>query len=674
MNLLGLATFVFISTNDAVAFVPPVVYRLKYTTSAASRRLSLKDGSAFAFGLFSDEASQRRRFRLGPMYLSEEDDDDDDDIDLSDQDWRAFRAKLVMKKPEKEEDSQSISSATVVENEDDVDGIGALFQSSSVSGMSGDDASTTSTMSSDAFTPLDPSQWAYDSGKVIEQGAVILGGVEQDFGFGLRQQYFHKAAILVLDHDENQFTKGIILNRPSDQMLDDDLNNIKWRVWFGGDVQGIDHIVPEIVCLHSLKGEQASKASVQVMKDVKWTTFENAKKLVKAGVAKPSDFWVFAGYAGWGPGQLMGELDRKSWYMVATDSQTLLKELAKQSAGADPRDAGLDTWELLMNMIGRGDTAEESSGDFDDLMLKEWAREHLLSVEEGGGVGAKLGVTKLGGSTKDVMKASAADRGMDVAEGSVVRGSSAERSPFLLKKQELHKSIILIIIDDENISVGVILNHPAAKGIDMQIMDKVTRETRTVTIPLRYGGEYAVKGQHPLLWLHCNPRLRTSQVGSEVGPSKEAIWKCSQDEATAAIGQGVAKPEDFLVVSGVSVWTKGEGGTARGIQGEVSSGNFEVIPSSQIQSVWDTLLKQEVLTALNLSKNLAIGNEAWLAGACKRSASSSGEVDIVDGIGEGYDEEDDSLVFKSDAKVSELSDDALRSWIATFLLGAPRLG
>ena len=28
------------------------------------------------------------------------------------------------------------------------------------------------------FTSLDPSQWAYQSGNVIEKGAVILGGVE----------------------------------------------------------------------------------------------------------------------------------------------------------------------------------------------------------------------------------------------------------------------------------------------------------------------------------------------------------------------------------------------------------------------------------------------------------------------------------------------------------------
>ena len=91
---------------------------------------------------------------------------------------------------------------------------------------------------------------------LIEQGSVILGGTEQEFGFALRQQYFHKSVMLLLQHDE-QFTKGIILNRPSALELDG------WRVWFGGDVaeggffKGEAVGEKEIVCLHSLESEEA---------------------------------------------------------------------------------------------------------------------------------------------------------------------------------------------------------------------------------------------------------------------------------------------------------------------------------------------------------------------------------------------------------------------------------
>ena len=70
--------------------------------------------------------------------------------------------------------------------------------------------------------------FVYES-PLIEQGTVLLGGTKQAFGFGLRQQFFHKCVLLLLQHDEG-FTKGIILNRPSALTLDG------WRLWFGGDV------------------------------------------------------------------------------------------------------------------------------------------------------------------------------------------------------------------------------------------------------------------------------------------------------------------------------------------------------------------------------------------------------------------------------------------------------
>jgi hypothetical protein len=162
----------------------------------------------------------------------EEEDDDAEEIDLSEQDWRTFRAKLVMGSATKtkkastqsstthsDESKESLNNNNKTKIVDDFDGIGAIFAATNDDNDDDnyDSDTGTTTTNNDVFmlTPLDPSQWAYDSGKVIERGAVILGGVEQDYGFGLRQQYFHKAAILVIDHDESVFTKGIILNRPT---------------------------------------------------------------------------------------------------------------------------------------------------------------------------------------------------------------------------------------------------------------------------------------------------------------------------------------------------------------------------------------------------------------------------------------------------------------------------
>lgn len=614
------------------------------------------------------------------------DDDEDEEVILSESedDWRTFRAKLVMGESSTSSPSSTTTADTsstssnssdddnIIVDDSDLDGIGALFSS---------ETTIQSTLSSSSgFTPLDPAQWAYDSGKVIEQGAVILGGVEQDFGFGLRQQYFHKAVILVLDHDENTFTKGIILNRPSDRMMEDDVNEgVEWRVWFGGDVQGLDSLLPDIVCLHSLKGDEAKEASNPVMKDIQWTSFANAKKLVKKGIASgPEDFWLFAGYAGWGPKQLAGELERRSWYMCATDSQTLLKELARQSSGVDPRDAGLDTWELLMNMIGRGETASECSGNFDDLMLKEWGRGNLLK-----GYGGEVGVARnplwgggggggfLDSSSLDKKMKDAADMALteDLKAGTLLRGSSADRSPFLLRKQELHRSLLLVVVEDDKATVACMLNHPATKGYDIVGYNK-----GSASLPLRYGGDFAVKGQSPLIWLHCSQKLRDSGVGSSLSSGHEGIYKCEQEQALESISYGIATPSDFLVISGVCVWPK----LGSSLANEVKRGVFEVVPNKSMGEVFKTLQTQAILTKGSLEENIKITQEAWEKAAdpsirTKSKSDKGTDVVLTTGIGEGFDEDDDTVVFNSDKKVSELADDALKKWIATFLLGAPTL-
>mmetsp|Transcript_15963 Transcript_15963/g.30095 ORF Transcript_15963/g.30095 Transcript_15963/m.30095 type:complete len:769 (-) Transcript_15963:175-2481(-) len=688
--------------------------------SSSSRRFTKNVPSLLAVRRYFTRMHQKKD------YHDEEDEDDEIDIDISDKDWRAFRAQLVMQdstpsttsssskggsilqEEEGEEGEQTEVSSTAHSNnidQEDLDGIGSLF----ITPQEGP-----TPMTRDNFTPLAPSQWAYDAGHVIEKGAVILGGVEQEFGFGLRQQYFHKVVCLVLEHDE-KFTRGVILNRPTDMLLVDEYGT-KWRIWFGGDVQNLNHPMPDIVCLHSLRGKDdhdgneenslVDEVSKTVMKDIQYCTFANAQLLVQKKQATPLDFWCFAGYAGWGPGQLMGELDRKSWYMCATDSQTLLKELAKQSALTDPRDAGLDTWELLMGMIGRGGTAEECSGDFADLMLKEWARENLLSVEAGGNAGIRLQPVEVATTNMSLVQQQGKKRGEEegqglaslrklvggvdsvsttrqslrsagatksVGVGSLLRASSQDRNPFLLKDQEFHKSIILIIADDGNASVGLILNKPSSRGLKMDLVDRKTGGKRQIEIPIRFGGQYAIRGQGAVIWLHNNDKLRKANVGKSAGPAEDGIWTCSQDDATAAISAGLAKPSDFLIVSGLSIWIKGQRGVSDGLQGEVKKGTFEIIDSDKIANVWDELRKQEILTKLNLIKNLESGYHAWKVGVEQRDDQAI-SVPMTSGIGEGFDEEDDNLVFKSDVKVSKLSDDAHRSWIATFLLGAPSLG
>ena len=175
--------------------------------------------------------------------------------------------------------------------------------------------------------------FVYES-PLIEQGTILLGGTQQEYGFALRQQFFHKCVLLLLEHNEG-FTKGIILNRPSALQLDG------WRVWCGhgqvgdgGLFAGADAVKGdlEINCLHALEGTLPDRLSTRVIKGVSYTDLDGAKELVAAGVAQRSDFWVCVGYSGWAPGQLQMEVDeRDSWYLAAADSGTLLKQLLRQA-------------------------------------------------------------------------------------------------------------------------------------------------------------------------------------------------------------------------------------------------------------------------------------------------------------------------------------------------------
>jgi len=391
-----------------------------------------------------------------------------------------------------------------------------------------------------------------------------------------------------------------------------------------------------------------------------------------------SDFWVFVGYAGWGPSQLKGELERNSWYMVATDSQTLLKELARQSDGADPRDAGLETWTLLMNMIGRSETAKQYYVEFDDLMLKEWAFSNLLSTAAGGGAGRQQRDPEQFNKNPELVEQLLSlleNRSEPPIEGALVSASSVDRSPFLLQKQEFHKSVVLILKDDKLATVGAILNRPSTKGIDIQVDDLKSGGKKVVTIPMRFGGPYSIQGDESLLWIHNNELLRKANIGHPVGSyQKNGIWKCTTKDVMKAVGEGIVPPEEFLVVSGVSVWPKQEG-TEQGIQGELELRNFEMVPEPAQENMWSILLKQQVLLKrTNFIESLKLSEEAWSCTNGNKLSTGTKKQRMENpllGLGENFDEEDDSLVFKSNYKVSQLSDDALRGWCAVFLLGIP---
>jgi len=586
------------------------------------------EGSTFHFAAIT-AADRKKGFSLLPFVALPMSQKDDSSLpeETPGEDWRAFRAKLVLQ--EKQQQQQQRSSSSSSSTTTDGDGC-----------------------------------WAYEAGNVIETGSIILSRAQQDFGYGIRQQYFHKCVILVLHHHDRNFTKGVILNRPTDlrlgdgdfvnqdgKPLDDDLDDDeehRWKVWFGGDVQWIHSSSPDVVCLHSLTSAAAHDISETVMKEIQWTTLAGARKLVREGSAEPEDFYVVCGYAGWGAGQLLNELERGCWYMAATDSQTLLMELRKQDRGTDPRDAGLETWKLLMERIGKEEEANGYEGGFDDLMLREWAKEKLIfttkSVED-----TEQNVKEM------VLLAASLIEHKDVGAGRMLRSSSSQRPPFLLDNQEFHHSLVLIIQDNPIVSIGIILNLPSNRTVEVDVVggDGIKRKA---ILPVRFGGRYGVKEEKkkPIFWYHCNEILRDAKVGTPVGDDHDGIWSCTQEDAEVALELGMATPSDFIVVGGFSIWPKGPG-TVGGLLGEVLEGHFEPVPKNKTEVVWSMLREnQEALAVENIDSVLAVTKSIWISAG-------------------GASNDPGDKVYKSETTVQSLADDALKSWMAAILLKDPKL-
>ena len=454
-----------------------------------------------------------------------------------------------------------------------------------------------------------------------------------------------------------------MLNRPTNLVLGDDafvnadgspLADSKpgrnWKIWFGGEVRGLDSDSPEQCCLHSLTSDAAMEVSERVLKNISWTTMEGARKLVNERHATPEDFLVFCGYAGWNAGQLLDEINRKSWYMLQTDDKTLLEEIQKTDDAKDPQRAGLDTWKYLMGMIGKGEEGKESEGGFDDLMLKEWAKQRTVYNSD-----ADITDKSLKEEADALFGHAERLRGC-VSPGTMIRAASSvdtgSEQPFLLEDQEFLQSVLMIIQDNEHITVGVILNLPSAHKFDIEMRDneKNSQAKRVVSIPQRYGGKFGLKGQavKPAVWLHNKEDLKEAKVGSPLGGDDENVWICNEKDIENALSiDGLADIDDFVVINGFTVWEKArEKGLIGGLMGEMIAGRFEVVSKDKTDDLWDILESQhEILTEENFDANLSAAQKAWICAGGTRSLDSE----------------------------TNLAEKARSSWWCTFLLGDAKL-
>ena len=134
----------------------------------------------------------------------------------------------------------------------------------------------------------------------------------------IEEGVFRRSVVLVLHHDEDG-AQGLVLNRPIDADVDAVLPG--WeahashpaKVFQGGPVQ-----LDSALGLVAVPGDTPEPTGVRrLFGAVALVDLDTPPLLVVPEVA---GLRIFAGYAGWSPGQLEDEIRTGSWYVVDTES------------------------------------------------------------------------------------------------------------------------------------------------------------------------------------------------------------------------------------------------------------------------------------------------------------------------------------------------------------------
>ncbi|MCX5312818.1 YqgE/AlgH family protein [Streptomyces sp. NBC_00154] len=127
---------------------------------------------------------------------------------------------------------------------------------------------------------------------------------------------FDRAVVLLLDHDE-EGSLGVILNRPTPVGVGDIL--VSWAdltaepdVVFQGGPVSLDSALGVAV----IPGDEGPLGWRRVYGAIGLVDLEAPPELLAAALGS---LRIFAGYAGWGPGQLETELTEGAWYVVESE-------------------------------------------------------------------------------------------------------------------------------------------------------------------------------------------------------------------------------------------------------------------------------------------------------------------------------------------------------------------
>jgi putative transcriptional regulator len=155
---------------------------------------------------------------------------------------------------------------------------------------------------------------------------------------------FRRAVVLVVEDEPGEGTLGVVLNRPTevpvDQVLESwtDLVTGPSVVFRGGPVAPNSALALAIVPGDAEPVGWRALDGAAVMSRVGLIDLDVPPELIADGIAS---LRVFAGYAGWAPGQLQAEIEEGAWYVLsgepadpfAAEPEALWKAVLRRQGG-----------------------------------------------------------------------------------------------------------------------------------------------------------------------------------------------------------------------------------------------------------------------------------------------------------------------------------------------------
>jgi len=133
---------------------------------------------------------------------------------------------------------------------------------------------------------------------------------------------FHDAVVLVTRHSA-QGALGVIVNHPTGIALakvlpeEERLEDPDAKLFFGGPVA-------RDVAVFIFRAPKAREGATRIVDDVYIGSSPEVLHELLARAKPMQGLRVYAGLAGWGPGQLESELDRGDWRRIPADARSLL--------------------------------------------------------------------------------------------------------------------------------------------------------------------------------------------------------------------------------------------------------------------------------------------------------------------------------------------------------------